>query len=93
MGEPAPGRKGTAGARAALGVRNEREELAMAEEKETIVHTDGGGGGGGVIVAVVLLIAVVVVLFLVFGRGLLGGQTDKIDADVKIDTPAPGGGG
>ena len=61
----------------------------MAErEKETIVHTDGGGGGG-TILAVVLLIAVVVVLFLLFGRGLLGGGTEKVEADVKIDTPAP----
>ena len=67
----------------------------MAEhEKETIVHTDGGGGGGGTILAVVLLIAVLVVLFLLFGRGLLdGGSTEKIEADVSIDTPAPGGGG
>ena len=62
----------------------------MAEhEKETIVHTDGGGGGGGTILAVVLLIALLVVLFLLFGRGLIGGgDTDKIEADVKIDTPA-----
>ena len=64
----------------------------MAErEKETIVHTDGGGGGGGTILAVVLLIAVIVVLFLLFGRGLIGGGTDKIEADVKIDTPATDG--
>ena len=61
----------------------------MAErEKETIVHTDGGGGGGGTILAVVLLIAVLVVLFLLFGRGLIGGGTEKVEADVKIDTPA-----
>lgn len=61
----------------------------MAErEKETIVHTDGGGGGGGTLLAVVLLIAVIVVLFLLFGRGLLGGGTEKIEADVKVDTPA-----
>jgi hypothetical protein len=61
----------------------------MAEpEREVIVTSDGGGGGGGVIVAVLLLIVVVVVLFLVFGRGMLGGETQKIDADVKIDTPA-----
>ena len=61
----------------------------MAErEKETIITTDGGGGGT-TILAVVLLLAVLVVLFLVFGRGLIGGSTDKIDADVSIDTPAP----
>lgn len=61
----------------------------MAEhEKETIIHTDGGGGGGGTILAVVLLIALLVVLFLLFGRGLIGGGTEKIEADVKIDTPS-----
>ena len=61
----------------------------MAErERETIVTTDGGGGGGGMILAIVLLIALIVVLFLVFGRGLIGGgETEKIEADVKIDTP------
>ena len=61
----------------------------MAErERETIVTTDGGGGGGGMILAIVLLIALIVVLFLVFGRGLIGGgTTEKIEADVKIDTP------
>ena len=62
----------------------------MAErEKETIITPDGGGGGGTTILAVVLLLAVLVVLFLVFGRGLIGGSTDKIEADVSIDTPAP----
>lgn len=62
----------------------------VEREKETIVHTDGGGGGG-TILAVVLLIAVLVVLFLVFGRDLIGGGgTDKIEADVKIDTPTGG---
>ena len=60
----------------------------MAEEKETIIHTDGGGGGGGAIVAVVLLLVVLVALFFLFGRDLIGGGTDKIEADVKIDTPA-----
>ena len=66
----------------------------MAErERETIVTTDSGGGGGGTILAVVLLIAVLVVLFLLFGRGLIGGGTEKIEADVKIDTPAPDTGG
>ncbi len=61
----------------------------MADEKEVIVTDGGGGGSGGVIAAVLLLIVVVVVLFFVFGRGLIGGSdTHKIDADVKIDTPA-----
>ncbi len=64
----------------------------MAErERETIVTTDSGRGSGGTILAVVLLIAILVVLFLVFGQGLIGGGTDKIEADVSIDTPAPGG--
>ena len=59
----------------------------MAErERETIVATDGGGGGGTV-VAIVLLLAVVVILFLVFGRGLIGGGDSDIKADVKIETP------
>ena len=63
--------------------------MMVEKERETIVTTDGGGGGGGTILAVVLLIALVVVLFLVFGRGMLdGGGTDKIEADVSIDTPA-----
>jgi len=57
-------------------------------EREVIVTNDGGrgGGGAGMIIGVVLVLAVVVVLFLVFGRGLLGGG-DK-DINVKIDTPA-----
>ena len=60
----------------------------MADEPEReVIVTNGGGGGGGALIAVVLLIAVLVVLFLLFGRGLLGG-TEKIDADVKIDTPS-----
>jgi uncharacterized membrane protein len=62
----------------------------VERERETIVTTDGGGGGGGgTLLAVVLLIAVLVVLFLLFGRNLLsGGETQKIDADIKVDTPA-----
>ena len=61
----------------------------MADEPEReVIVTNGGGGGGGTLVAVLLLIVVVVVLFLVFGRGLLGGGTDKIEADVKVDTPS-----
>lgn len=62
--------------------------MADEPEREVIVTSDGGGGGGGALVAVVLLIVVVVVLFLLFGRGLIGGETKEIDADVKIDTPS-----
>ena len=61
--------------------------MADEPEREVIVTNGGGGGGGGVIAAVVLLIVVVVVLFFVFGRGMLDGGTDKIEADVKVDTP------
>ena len=60
--------------------------MADEPEREVIVTSDGGGGGG-TLIAVLLLIVVVVVLFFVFGRGMLGGDTDKIEADVKIDTP------
>ena len=61
--------------------------MADEPDREVIVTDGGGGGGGGVLVAVVLLIVVVVVLFLLFGRGMLGGTTEKIDADIKVDTP------
>ena len=65
----------------------------MAEpERETIVTTGGGGGGGTIVAVVVLLIVVIVILFFVFRGNLMGGGTDKIDADVKIDTPAPNNG-
>ena len=63
----------------------------VERERETIVTTDGGErrGGGGTLLAVVLLIALLVVLFLLFGRNLLSGaDTQKVDADIKIDTPA-----
>jgi hypothetical protein len=62
--------------------------MADEPEREVIVTNDGGGGGGGTLVAVLLLIVVVVVLFFVFGRGMFGGGTDKIEADVKVDTPS-----
>jgi hypothetical protein len=62
--------------------------MADEPEREVIVTGDGGGGGGGVLIAVILLVVVVVVLFLMFGRGMLGGNTEKIDADVKVDTPS-----
>jgi len=66
----------------------------MAEpERETIVTTDGGGGGGTIVAVVLLLIVVIAILFFVFRGNLMGGSTDKIDADVKIDTPAPNNGG
>ena len=61
--------------------------MADEPDREVIVTDGGGSGGGGVLVAIVLLLVVVVVLFLLFGRGMLGGTTEKIDADVKVDTP------
>ncbi len=65
----------------------------VERERATIVTTDGGDRGGGTLLAVVLIIALLVVLFLVFGRGLLGGGPEKIEADVKVDAPATGGSG
>ncbi|TFI57474.1 hypothetical protein E2493_14795 [Sphingomonas parva] len=67
----------------------------MAErERETVVVGDSGRGGGGTIVAVIAVIALLVVLFLVFGRGLIGGgETKEIKADVDISAPSGGGSG
>jgi hypothetical protein len=65
----------------------------MAEhEKETIVTTNGGGGGGTLVAIVLLVIVVIAILFFVFRGNLFSGSTDKIDADVRIDTPAPNNG-
>jgi hypothetical protein len=66
--------------------RSEAEPAPRVVERETIVTTGRGSGGGGVLAAVVLLIALVVVLFLVFGRGGLGGGRD---ADIKVDIRTP----
>lgn len=61
----------------------------VERERETIVTTDGGDRrGGGTLLAVVLLIALLVVLFLRFGRNMLGVGTEKVEADIKVDTPA-----
>ncbi len=57
-------------------------------DKKTIVTAGGGGSILGPIVAVVALLALIVVLFLLFGRELLDGGTEKIDADIRIETPA-----
>lgn len=60
----------------------------MADEgKTTIVETGGGGSGGAIALLAVAIIAIAVVLFLMFGQNLLG-NTKKVDADIKIDTPA-----
>lgn len=69
----------------------------MAEhEKERVVYTDGGRRSGGSTVAIVLgIIALLVVLFLLFGRGMIGGGGDATDikADVDVSAPAEGTGG
>ncbi len=57
-------------------------------DKETIVTTDGGGSGAGAVLAVVGIVALLIVVFLLFGSNMFGGATEKIDADVKIETPA-----
>ena len=66
----------------------------MAEhERETVIVNDGGrrGGGGTAIVAIVV-IALLVVLFLIFGKGLMGGDgTTDVKADVDICAPKTGG--
>ena len=58
----------------------------MADDKTTIVET-GGGGAGTVIAVVVGIIAILVVAYFLFGQGLLNGETKKIDANVKVETP------
>ena len=61
----------------------------MADEPEReVIVTESGGGGGGMLAAVLLLIVVLVALFFLFGRGMLDSAPDKIEADVKVDTPS-----
>ena len=73
---------------------DERERIVEVEpepvvERHTTVVSTGGdrGGGGGTLLAVVLLVAALVVLFLLFGRGLIGGAGD--DLNVNVDVKAP----
>ena len=69
----------------------ERERIVerepVVERQTTVVSTGGERSGGGTLLAVVLLIAALVVLFLVFGRGLIGGAADE--TDIKVDVKAP----
>ena len=69
--------------------RNVEVEREPVVERHTTVVSTGGdrGGGGGTVLAVLLLVVAVVVLFLVFGRGLLGGAGD--DLNVNVDVKAP----
>jgi hypothetical protein len=59
--------------------------LEMADDKTTIVET--GGGAGTVIAVIVGIIAILVVAYFLFGQGLMNGETKKIDANVKVETP------
>jgi hypothetical protein len=61
----------------------------MADREKEVIVTDGGGGGAGfgVLAGVILVLAVLAVLFFVFKDRILG--TGDINADVKIETPAP----
>lgn len=58
----------------------------MADEKTTVVET-GGGGGGTAIAVIVGVVAILAILYLIFGSGMLNKAPDKIDADIKIETP------
>ena len=58
----------------------------MAEERTTVVET--GGGAGGAIALIVGIVAILAILYVIFGTNLLQSGPQKIDADVKIDTPA-----
>lgn len=79
---------------------DEREERIVEVEREpvverhtTVVDAGGGGGGGGTLIAVLVLIVGLVVLFLLFGRGLLGGRDVDVNVnvpDVNLPTPKPG---
>ena len=42
----------------------------------------GGGGSAGVVAVLVIFVIIIVALFLVFGRGLLGGGTKKVDGSI-----------
>lgn len=59
----------------------------MADEGKTTVIKTGGGNGGSIAILALALVVLAVVLFLIFGQGMLG-NGKKIDANVKIDTPA-----
>jgi len=58
----------------------------MADNEKTTVIERGGNGGAIALLAVVIAV-IAVVLFLMFGQNMLG-NTKKVDADIKIDTPA-----
>jgi hypothetical protein len=66
----------------------EVEREPVVERHTTVVSTGGErSGGGGTLLAVLVLIVALVVLFLMFGRGLIGGASDATDVKVNIETP------
>ncbi|RYD62250.1 MAG: hypothetical protein EOP58_13470 [Sphingomonadales bacterium] len=59
----------------------------MADEKVTVVET-GGSGAGTAVAVIVGIVAILAILYVLFGTNLLsGGETKKIDADIKIEAP------
>jgi hypothetical protein len=57
----------------------------MADEQPTVIKT--GSGGIGVAIFALGIIVIGVVLFVMFGQGLLNGDTKKINADIKVEAP------
>jgi len=55
------------------------------DDKTTVIRT--GGNGGAIALLAFVLAVIAVVLFLMFGQNMLS-NTKKVDADIKIDTPA-----
>jgi len=55
------------------------------DDKTTVIRT--GSNGGAIALLAVVLAVIAVVLFLMFGQNMLS-NTKKVDADIKIDTPA-----
>ena len=48
------------------------------------------GGGSGAAWAIVVIVLLAIVAWFVFGRGMVGGDGSRdINANVKIETPAP----
>ena len=59
----------------------------MADEKVTIVDADRASGSG-MVLAIVGIIAILVIAYVLLATDVLSGGTEKIDADVKIETPS-----
>ena len=57
----------------------------MADEKVTVV--EGRSGAGGAIAVVVGIVAILAILYAIFGTNLLRSAPDKIEADIKVETP------